>query len=248
MNFLSPYKRKIIYFFKKKINIDVDNQKKKLSLENLFIKYGSDKASFWRQKKNNGHGFTKFYLKYFKKIEKRKLNILEIGSYSGASAAAFAKFFIKSNIFCLDINISNFIFKSKKIKVFNLDATKKKDIDIFFKKINVNNLDAFFDIIIDDGSHKQIDILKSFRILFRNLKPGGLYVIEDYKYPNFFKHLSSNYEPKIDKLFNFINKKKLIKSSILDRNFQKKLFLDIDKINCYRGINKFSNIAFIKKS
>lgn len=37
-----------------------------------------------------------------------------------------------------------------------------------------------FDIIIDDGSHRQHDIYTSFNVLWRNgLKPGGLYFLED---------------------------------------------------------------------
>ena len=98
MNFFSLYKRKFIFFFKKKINIDLEKNNKKLSLEDLFIKYGSDKASDWNGK-NLGHGYTKFYFKHFNKLKDKKINILEIGSYAGASAAAFSKFFPKAKIY-----------------------------------------------------------------------------------------------------------------------------------------------------
>jgi len=60
-------------FFQKKINIDQDTSSKNLSLEKLFTKYGSDKASFWTEK-NNGQGYTKFYLKHLKKLKYKKLN------------------------------------------------------------------------------------------------------------------------------------------------------------------------------
>lgn len=36
-----------------------------------------------------------------------------------------------------------------------------------------------FDIILDDGSHISEHIITSFTTLFSELKPGGLYVIED---------------------------------------------------------------------
>ena len=147
MNFLSLYKRQFLYFLKKNINIDLERSPKNLSLENLFTKYGSDKASFWTEK-NNGHGYTKFYLKHLEKLKYKKLNILEIGSFAGASAAAFSKFFPNAKIFCLDIHISKFIYNSEKIKVFGLDATKEKSVKKFFKKINISSDSLIIVVII----------------------------------------------------------------------------------------------------
>ena len=247
MNFLSLYKRQLFYFLKKKINIDSEYTPKNLSLENLFTKYGSDKASFWTEK-NNGHGYTKFYLKHLKKLKYKKLNILEIGSFAGASAAAFSKFFPNAKIFCLDIHISKFIYTSKKIKVFGLDATKEKSVKKFFKKINISSDQEYFDIIIDDGSHKQDDILHALNILFKSLKSKGFYIIEDYKHMNFIKHLRVPNELKIDELIEKIKKKKIFKSRILKLNFQKELFTKIKTINYYKGLSKISNIVFFKKN
>ena len=246
MNFFSLYKRQIFYFFKKKINIDLDKHSNDLSLEKLLIKYGSDKASYW-QKKNNGHGYTKFYLKHFDKLKYKRLNILEIGSYAGGSAAAFSKFFPNSKIICIDINISNFKYYSKKIKVYGLDATRKKSVRNFFKKINLNSNKAYFDIIIDDGSHKQDDILKALKLFFKYLRNKGFYIIEDYKHMNYFKHLRIPNELKIDQLITCIKKKKNFNSKIVDLSFQKELFSKIKLIKFYKGLSKISNIVFFKK-
>ena len=43
----------------------------------------------------------------------------------------------------------------------------------------VNGTDGIFDVIIDDGSHACDHIVASLEILFLQLKPGGIYVIED---------------------------------------------------------------------
>jgi len=248
LNFFSLYKRKLLFFLKKKINIDTDAKAKNLSLENLFIKYGSDKSNFWNNKKGNGHGYTKHYLKHLKKLKYKRLNILEIGSYAGASAAAFSKFFPNSKIYCLDINISNFKYISKRIYIFGVDATKEKSTKSFLKKINISFDEEYFDIIIDDGSHKLDDILKVLKFFFNYLKSKGFYIIEDFKHPNFFKHLDNPNEPKIDKFINCINKKKKFNSKILDVDFQKKLFSKINYIKDYQGVSKGSNIAFLKKN
>jgi len=73
-------------------------------------------------------------------------------------------------------------------------------ISNFYKKINISNKDNFFDIIVDDGSHKLSDILFSLNSFYKNLKKGGLYIIEDFKFPNYFEHLNDVDELKIDEL------------------------------------------------
>ena len=247
MNFFSLYKRNLLFFFKKKTNIDTDKTKN-LSLEDLFIKYGSDKSSSFKNRKNPGHGYTKYYLKFLKKLKHKKLNILEIGSYAGASAAAFVKFFPNSTMYCLDINISNFKYTSKKINVFGTDAIKEKNYRSFLNKIGTSDKSEFFDIIIDDGSHKLDDILKALKFYFNHLKSNGYYIIEDYKLPNFFKHLDNVKEPKIDKIINLIKKKKFFKSKILSKNFQSVIFNKIKLIKSYHGLSKYSDIFFLKKN
>ena len=80
-----------------------------MSLDELFNIYGSDKANIFKK-----IPWT-WFLKYYEKIKKFKMKIknIEIGSYAGASAAAFVKYFKEFKSFLFDINISNFKYKSK---------------------------------------------------------------------------------------------------------------------------------------
>ena len=71
------------------------------------------------------HNYGVFYEKHFKPYKNNKLNILEIGSFKGSSTAAFLKYFKNSKIFCIDINHRNFLFKSKRVKLIELDYMKK---------------------------------------------------------------------------------------------------------------------------
>ena len=241
MNFRNLFNGKIYYYLKPKINID--NQKNYIqnNLENLFKQYGTDKANIIANR--IGHGYTKFYVQHLKKFKNKSINILEIGSYSGASAAAFSKFFKKAKIFCLDVNISNFKYHSKKIKVFALDAYNKQDVEIFLKKNNINVNKFFFDIIIDDGSHKLIDILKGIKLFFSLLRSNGFYIIEDYKFDNSI----NKKEITIDKLKKKILSKKKFKSEILDSKFQSKIFEEIKKVYTYKGNLEGSRIIFFNK-
>ena len=92
LNFFSLFKRNFLYKIKKKINIDLEKINKK-SLDELFSHYDTDKANFISSKKEKGHGFSKFYEIHLNSFKEKKIKILEIGSYSGAAAAAFVKYF-----------------------------------------------------------------------------------------------------------------------------------------------------------
>ena len=72
--------------------------------------------------------------------------------------------------------------------------------------------------------------------------------MEDFRLPNFFKHLNVVNEPKIDKLIHFIKKKKNFKSKILNKNLQNILFEKIASIKNYHGKTKISDIVFFKKN
>ena len=227
------------------LNIDEDSNTSQSSLDYLFNYYGTDKANYWD--KDKGHGFSDFYAKELDDKKDKKINILEIGSYSGASAAAFSKYFPLSKIFCLDVNITNFIYKSKKINVFGLDVVNQSDILTFYKKINISDDIKFFDIIIDDGSHKLNDIIFSLNFFFKNLRDKGSYIIEDFRFPNYFKHLDNENEIKADQLLKNLEKKTFFNSSIISKNDQKNLMNNIKSIKTYTGNSKNSDIAFIKK-
>ena len=114
MNFFSILKRNLIFKLKKKIDIDKDIFQNNTKLEELFKFYKTDKANYIKSEKVQGHGYAKFYEKHFSSLRDKKLNILEIGSYSGASAAAFVKYFKDTNIYCLDINLTKFFFRISK--------------------------------------------------------------------------------------------------------------------------------------
>ncbi len=246
MNFLSLFKRNLIYKFKKKILIDIDNIKFN-TLDELFHHYGSDKANVFKLNNNSGHGFSKFYEKNFEKFKDKKINILEIGSYAGASAAAFVKYFPNINIFCFDINISNFKYESKNIHVFGIDINNEKKINKILENILLQyNFDGF-DLIIDDGSHNLSDILNGLKNFFKYVKSNGIYIIEDFKHPNYYTYNKNINHIFIDELLNNLQNKKISTSNVLTKNDQIDLINKIERIESYKGNLEDSDIAFISK-
>ena len=83
----------------------------------------------------------------------------------------FSDYFNKSNIVGLDIE--NKDYNIERVEIFCGDQSDKKILNRIIEKYKT------FDVIIDDGSHKNKDVINSFNHLFPYLKFGGLYVIED---------------------------------------------------------------------
>ena len=246
MNFLSLFKRKLIYKIKKKVLIDQDNFKSN-SLDDLFHYYGSDKANTFKKNDTKGHGYSKYYYNQLKDLKFKKLRILEIGSYAGASAAAFAKYFENSKIYCFDINISKFKYQSKNIEVFGVDIKNKSQILKILEEIFSKNNFQQFDIIIDDGSHKLSDILFGLNLFFKHLKSNGYYVIEDYKFPNKIKNYNDVNDILVDELLVKFKNKQFFTSNFFSSSDQKYFFSSIKEILTFKGNLEISDICFIKK-
>lgn len=242
-------------FFKPKIKTD-----KKINLDNkilpnsnfsqLFNYFNTDKGKIFRRldikQKTNNYG--PYYEKHLKKLKNKKLNILEIGCYMGSSSAAFLSYFKNAKLYCVDINQKNFLFKSKRIKLFNLDYTNKKQLKDFIKKYK-----NFFDIIIDDGGHYKTHILYNLRNFYNCLnKSDSYYIIEDFGLK--FDYLNDNKEePSIFKVIKYLKNKKLFESKILNKKFQLELINKIKKIDFYQGSwikfrKNISDICFINIS
>ena len=135
-------------------------------LQEVYEKYsttvcGGDKGTF--------HSYIEIYQRYMEKTQ--DISLLEIGVQFGHSIAMWNEYFINSDIYGLDIDISLVKFPGLR-NIFECDATKIDSIPNQIKE-------TMFDYIIDDGSHRVEDQIKSFNILYPQLKNGGIYFIED---------------------------------------------------------------------
>ena len=247
MNFFSLFKRNLIYKFKKKISIKNDFLNNKKDLDELLFFYGSDKAEIFRLKNEKGHGFSKFYKNYLSELNNEQINILEIGSYAGASAAAFSKYIPNSKVFCFDVNITNFKYSSDKIFVYGLDIKNEYKVSKILKQIFKKNKFEKFDLIIDDGSHLLSDMLFSFNFFLKYVKKNRFYIIEDFKHPNYYKYNNDTNEILVDNLLEIIPKKEYFHSKIINKKDQEFIFNEVKKIDIYKGNLKDSDICFIKK-
>ena len=82
------------------------------------------------------------------------------------------KYFPLAKIYAIDIYDKSTL-EENRIKIFKGSQTDEKFLE------GVIEQTGYLDIVIDDGSHVNADVIKTFKLLFPALKDGGIYVIED---------------------------------------------------------------------
>ncbi|QEO57919.1 class I SAM-dependent methyltransferase [Francisella marina] len=106
----------------------------------------------------------------------KKVNIFEIGVQNGGSLEVLAKHFpLADKIIGCDIDerCASLKYSDNRVSIIIGDASS---IEVTNK---VSQLVDSLNIIIDDGSHKSGDIVKSFTHFFPLLNEGGIYIVED---------------------------------------------------------------------
>jgi len=141
------------------------------SLRDLAIVYGTNK---W-----GDHWYAKHYETHFEALRRRQLNVLEIGiggdttpESGGGSLRMWRTYFPNSRIYGIDIHDKS-PHNERRIQTFRgsqADETLLLDVVRRIGRI---------DIVIDDGSHRNEHVLKTFAFLFPRLSDTGMYVVED---------------------------------------------------------------------
>jgi hypothetical protein len=136
------------------------NQK---SLNEIGLSYNSDKVS-------EHHNYLNLYDEYFTPIRNNANQILEIGILHGDSIKMLKDYFENSIITGIDIDDKTHL-TSDRLIILKGDQSNK----VFLDELS----DEFYDVILDDGSHRMDHQQISFGVLIKKLKKGGIYIIED---------------------------------------------------------------------
>lgn len=116
------------------------------------------------------------YDRLFAPYRDRPVRLLEIGVQNGGSLEIWSRYFAnaKKIIGCdVDQACANLRYDDSRISVIIGDANSDEVLASVAREASA------LDIIIDDGSHRSGDVVKSFSHYFPLLTNGGLYVIED---------------------------------------------------------------------
>ncbi|MDD2850977.1 MAG: hypothetical protein PHY09_03640 [Desulfuromonadaceae bacterium] len=142
-------------------------------LDDIFCSYGTDKSS-------KVHNFSDVYHVALNPGRHEVKAVLEIGIFgstpdnAGASLKSWAEYFPNAVIYGVDLFNYSFL-NTDRIKTIVADqGLIPGNLDHIIEEIG-----GEIDLIIDDGSHMMHHQQTSFGYLFKYLKSGGYYIIED---------------------------------------------------------------------
>lgn len=156
-------------------------------LDDLATRYGADKCGAV-------HWYTPHYERHLGILRYDPVRVLEIGigGYSfktlgGESLYMWQRFFPRGIIYGLDI------FDKPAVVGPRIQTLRGDQNDPGFLQ-KIADTAGPFDVIIDDGSHVNEHVRTSFEALFRHVRPGGYYVIED-TYTSYWPELGGELPP-----------------------------------------------------
>lgn len=140
-------------------------------LRQLATIYGTDK---W-----GDHWYMEHYQRHFQHLRTKKLTLLEIGiggyakpAAGGQSLRVWRRYFPNARIVGVDYHDKS-PHTEARIKIYRGDQSDEKFLRRMIGEIGRP------EIIIDDGSHNNAHVLKTFEVLFPLLADNGIYVVED---------------------------------------------------------------------
>jgi trans-aconitate methyltransferase len=134
-------------------------------LYDIGTRHGTDKAG-QRQ-------LLHAYEEYFEPIRAMELVFLEIGVLGGASLRMWREYFPRAQIFGIDVNPEAEAHADDRITVLIGSQSDARFLDTALERTGRP------DIVLDDGSHYARDQTTTLLHLWRHVKPGGIYVVED---------------------------------------------------------------------
>lgn len=137
-------------------------------LDKIAKSFGTDKSS-------EIHNYCEKYEKWLPFNRLEPITVLEIGVLRGESLLTWREYFPNAKIVGIDINPDCKHIENPDKNIFI--EIGSQDDPLFLQ--NVCNKHGKFDLILDDGSHINEHVIKSFQFLIDFVKSEGIYIVED---------------------------------------------------------------------
>jgi hypothetical protein len=128
----------------------------------------SNKSSFFDTDKIEPHGYFQTYIKLAGEIGPEG-RVCEVGVQNGESLRMWQSLFPLGEVTGVDVD-KNSTWPEGTVRVVG----EQNDPGL------IDELDGLYDLIVDDASHDGGFTQQTWFILWRKVKPGGYYVIEDW--------------------------------------------------------------------
>lgn len=119
------------------------------------------------------HNYTELYERLLFDRKDDPIKIFEIGIAEGGSLAMWQRYFPNARIFAVDI-LDKSQFNNARVTTLIADQANRHQLGA---AIAASGSDI--DVLIDDGGHTMEQQQVSLGFLFRHVRPGGYYIIED---------------------------------------------------------------------
>ncbi len=120
-----------------------------------------------------GHNYTELYERLFFPWKDEPIKIFEIGIAGGGSLEMWQAYFPHARIYAVDI-LPKSEFDNGRVKTLIADQANRDQL-----QGAVDAAGGDIHILIDDGGHTMEQQQVSLGFLFKHVRPGGYYVIED---------------------------------------------------------------------
>lgn len=201
------------------------------TLEEISLGFKSDKGAVY-------HNYLTIYEKYFSKYRNTLETFLEIGLWEGESLRMWREYFNVGNLVGVDIlDLSH--LRLANTTILQGDQSNRVDLESI-----PQNTFSEFDIIVDDGGHMMHQMQITLGTMFKYLKTGGVFVIEDLHTCGIPEYNRGGDTETTEMLETFITTGKIV-SNCMTAEEVSYLEHHIDTVNLEQG--NVSKIAFITK-
>jgi hypothetical protein len=119
------------------------------------------------------HNYTELYERLLFQWKDDPIKIFEIGVAEGGSLAMWQSYFPKARIFAVDI-LDKSQYDNARVTTLIADQADRDQL-----RTAIAAAGSDIDVLIDDGGHTMEQQQVSLGFLFRHVRAGGYYVIED---------------------------------------------------------------------
>jgi len=158
----------------------------RITLDQLADKYDTDKST--RSTHRSRHGYAPIYDEILSNLRDEPIRMLEVGicmegTSGGQSVRMWRDYFTRAELYTFDIVDMHWMERAKefegRVSFYQGDQGDRSTLASMYDYYGAKP----FDFVLEDGSHQHRHQMISLGHLFKYVKSGGIYILEDVSIP-----------------------------------------------------------------